>query len=102
MKNKNPQEEENTNFRVYLGENKEWLVTADQLQFILYRKSTPKKDGNKTAYRIDGYYTNLGLLLEALAMKKLRDSEVKTLKGIEKQLKLIREDIASYKMVILK
>lgn len=102
MATKRVQEEEKTDFCVFLGENKEWRITSDPFQFILSRKVTPKKKGEKPYYRTDGYYTNIGHLLESLAVKKLRESEVKTLKGIEKQLKLIREDIASYKKVVLK
>lgn len=96
------EDEVNTSFCVYLGANKEWRITADAFQFILCRKITPKKKGVKTYYRTEGYYTNLGHLLETLAEKKLRESEVKTLKGMEKQLRLIRDDVAEYKKVVLK
>jgi len=99
---KSKKEEENTNFRVYLGADKEWLITSDQFQFILYRKVKAKKEGSEPRYTIEGFYPNLGHLLEMLAMKKLRGSEIKTLKGIEKQLKLLRDEVEVYKKVILK
>ena len=95
----NKAEKEYSPLCVYLGENKEWRVTDDQFQFILSRKTTNKRG---TTYVVEGYYTKLSDLLESLYYKKLRSTEIKTLKGIEKQMKLLREEISKYARVVIR
>jgi len=103
MASKKKEEQEYSPLCVYLGEDKAWRITADKFQFILSRKCAAKKEGSKKQYyKEEGFYPKLDALLESLYYKKLRDSEIKSLKGIEKQMKLLREEISKYAMVVIK
>ncbi len=95
------QEEELTQFCVYLGNDKEWRVTADSFQFILAKKCVPKEKGKKNYYRVEGYYTNVRNLLESLVNKKLRNSDITTIKAMQKELKAIHEELEPYSKVII-
>ena len=97
----NKKEQEYSPLCVYLGENKEWRITADSFQFILARKINSKDGKRPTSYSVEGYFTRLDNLLETLYYKKLRATEIKTLKGVEKQMKLLREEISKYAMVVI-
>lgn len=93
------EQEVESKFCVYLGENKKWRITADPYNFILSKKVEVK--GKTPYYKVDSYYQNLAHLLESVGNKNLRERDIKSMNALLKELRLIKEELAAYARVII-
>ncbi len=73
-----------------IGQN--WLVGADTLNIILYRRQVNKKTG-KEYWRAHSYYATLSNALLGLVNQGVRDTELADLKAVCDKIEQIHKDI---------
>jgi len=66
--------------------NSKWAIGADNDNIILYRKSTPKKEGKEVAWRVEGYFGNLRNVLTALLDREVKETHLESFKVVTSKL----------------
>ena len=80
--------------------DKKWAIVADNLNILLVRKHTPKKDGGGKPYLVtEGYYSSLHEALHGLVEQQVRDTKLASLKILTDKLDEIYSLIKSLRNI---